>query len=125
LNTIKAIVFSKRFFLSVAFLVAPCLLGFTLILLGINSIGFVLAAIYPQVFLNPYIGYLHNQGDLTWLFAFIHWFFTISLFVLWARKDKKGSVFLFIKFIIITGFSVWLAHSALELLGTKLVIDSI
>jgi len=118
---------AKKLIFPLCLLTMPYWLGLPLIMLGINSAGFILAAIMPQVITNPFSSYYDSQTNevlsASPIPAIVFWTFVLIIYLYITKA--KSQVASAIMFIFIMFIAVMLMHFCFKTIGYSLVIDSI
>ncbi|WP_143069631.1 hypothetical protein [Halopseudomonas yangmingensis] len=109
---------------SIVFIVAilaPIFIGWIASSLNIQPAGFVLLAIYPQVFLFFPAGYIQSSVVVV-ILSVSYWvvIFSVSNFLI-----KKSILIFFATFLVISISSIWGVHIIMYVMGYHLHVDSV
>lgn len=112
---------ATRSTLIIILLVSPIIAGWVANYFNIQPAGFVLLAIYPQVFLFFPASYMQSTAAGIFLSA-IYWVF---IFIISYVLVKKSLLFFLVTFLIISIGSIWSMHIFLDMMGYEMHVDSV
>jgi hypothetical protein len=115
--------FNRDMVISIFALIAPWFIGGILNEIEFQPLGFLLLAIYPQLIIFPYSGYLQGYEILILVASFTHWIllFSCMSFFFYARRIDINLT----KMLVFCICSVVIVHLCFNIFGFDFFIDSI
>ena len=117
----------QRFTLPLIVLTSPYWLGIPLLKMGVTTLGFILAAILPQIVQNPFGSYYSAQTNQIFsgsaIPAIILWLVVFLVYGFITKTKSLGvSIIIFFTIMVV---AVSFVHFSLNIFGYNLVIDSV